>query len=125
MFQKFGRFCQKGKIMTGAAVWASALVERERRDGRTKLESIRRAARRAHVSPGQIEGLLRGRVKDPRASLVERLRAAFITETAREIERLRHEILLAGEAGVDADESTLRKARLAVAALDDLLSGEG
>lgn len=112
-------------MSNAASCWAEALVSRERRSGATKPESIRRAARRARVSPGQIEGLLRGRVKDPKTSLVERLRAAFISEAAREIERLNHEIMLARKAGLGSDHGALREARSAIRALETALAGEG
>lgn len=111
--------------MTGQAItWAEALVSRERVAGLTRPEAIRRAAIRARVSPGQIEGLMRGRVKDPKLGVVERIRAAFITETRREIERLTHELAKASAAGVAADCREVGKARAAMARLKEAL-GEG
>lgn len=108
--------------MSSAAVgWAEALVEREQRDGLTKPEATRRAAVRARISPGQLEGLLRGRVKDPKTGTVERIRSAFIAATTREIERLSNELERARAAGLDPDCREVRKARAAMARLQEAL----
>ncbi len=111
--------------MSGQAMtWAEALVARQRGAGLARPEAIRRAALRARVSPGQLEGLIRGRVKDPKLGVVERIRAAFITETRREIERLTHELAKASAAGLAADCREVGKARAAMARLQEAL-GEG
>lgn len=121
-FHDSGKNCRKGRAMSSAAFsWAEALVEREQRAGLTKPEATRRAASRAHVSPGQLEGLLRGRVKDPKIGTVERIRFAFIAATTREIERLSHELSKARAAGLDPDCREVRAARAAMARLSQAL----
>jgi len=122
-FHEFGKNC-RGRTMSAVVTWAEALIARERRTGMTKPEAIRRMASRAKVSPGQVEGLIRGRVKDPKLGLVERIRAAFIIETRREIERLSHELEKASQAGLDPDCREISKARLAMARLREALGGE-
>ena len=101
-----------------------ALVGRARAAGATKPEAIARAARLARVSPGAIEGVLRGRVKGLKLSFAEGIRSAFIHETAREIERLRHDLEMARAAGLAADAREVRAARAAMARLRAALDGE-
>ncbi len=123
-FHQYGKNCRKGSAMAAVIGWAQALIAREQGHGVTRVVAIRRAASRARVSAGQIEGLVRGRVKDPKVGVVERIRHAFITETRREIERLTHELETAAAAGVAADCREVGKARAAMARLKEAL-GEG
>lgn len=124
-FHRFGKNCRKDRAMSAAVIgWAEALIARERGTGLSKPEAIKRVSARARVSPGQIEGLLRGRVKDPKVTFAERLRAAFIHETRLEIERLAHALETASQAGLDPDCRQVRKARLAMARLNEALGGE-
>ncbi len=101
--------------------WTEALVERERRRTPNKEKAIAAVARLARVSPGQIEGLLRGRVKDPKISFAERIRAAFIAETAREIDRLSHELDTAKKLGIGADDRAFLAAKAALARLQNAM----
>ncbi len=58
-------------------------------------------ARRLGVPVGTLEGLKRDRTKGVKAWVFERLRAAIITETQREIARCQHELEVALQAGLD------------------------
>jgi len=122
-FHDSGKNC-RGRFMSMAAGWADWLIDRERKAGLSRPEAQRRAAHVARVSHGQIEGLVRGRVKDPKAGVVERIRQAFIREATREMERLSHELEKANAAGLAPDCREVAKARAAMARLSQALGGE-
>ena len=71
-----------------AREWAAALEDRERHKSGTSLPVARKAvAQRLRVSPGTLENLRRGRLKDVKLNLFETLRQAIIREAEREIQR--------------------------------------
>lgn len=63
-------------------------------------------ARRLRIAPGTLENLRRNRVKEPRASIVDKIRRALVDELEREIQALTHEVELLRATGMrpDADE---------------------
>lgn len=101
---------------------AEHMIRRERiKSGITKPQAMAVIARRANVSQGQIEGAIRGRVKDLKARFVERVRAAFIEEATKEINRLTHDIQIARQIGMGADDRKIQAARTAMADLQAVL----
>lgn len=124
-FQKFGKFSQQGDRMSSAAInWASALIARERVvTGVNKPALIVSVARKARVTPGQIEGAIRGRVKDLKSRFIERIRLAFITEATAEINRLAHEIQIARQSGLRPDDDAVIAAQAAMDRLQEALEG--
>lgn len=111
--------------MSMAAInWAEALVAKERVAlGVNKPEAINSVARKARVSPGQIEGAIRGRVKDLKARFIERIRLAFISEATAEMNRLAHEIQMARQTGRRPDDGAVIAAQAAMARLQEALEG--
>lgn len=90
-----------------AQEWARSLEDRERARSSLPLQGARKiVARHLGVSPGTLENLRRGRIKDVRAGLLERLRTAVVRELETEIGRLNHELEMAraGCRGASADE---------------------
>lgn len=58
-------------------------------------------ARRVGVAPGTLENLRRGRIKDPRKSLYDKLRAALLRELENEIRAHEHERHILIQTGSD------------------------
>lgn len=86
-----------------AKEWAAALEDRERDKSGTSLPVARKAvAARLRVSPGTLENLRRGRLKDIKLGLFESLRQAVIHEAQREIRLLEHTIEMARAADGNA-----------------------
>jgi hypothetical protein len=124
-FHDFGKNLHKGDGMSSATIqMAEELIRRERIiSGRNKPEAIAEVARRASVTPGQLEGAIRGRVKDLKGRFIERIRIAFIQETTREIGRLTHDLQIAGESGLAPDDRAVVAAKAAIAKLEAALGG--
>lgn len=73
--------------------WAARLENRERARTGWPLKTVRSiVAKRVGVSPGTLENLRRGRIKDPRQSLCDKLRAALVRELQAEMRAHEHEI---------------------------------
>ena len=58
-------------------------------------------ARRLGIAPGTLENLRRGRIKDPRKSLYDKLQAAVIRELEAEMRAHEHELQLLKQKGAD------------------------
>ena len=98
------------------------MIRRERiAFGPTKPQAISAIANRAKVSSGQIEGAIRGRVKDLKLGFVERITVLFITETTREIQRLTHELSIARLSGLSVDDGAVVAARAAMEKLQEAI----
>lgn len=89
-----------------AATMAQSMVRRletmERMRSGAPLKSVRpRVARAVGLSPGTLENIRRGRTKDPRFSVIEKLRAALIRELEREKRAHEHELQILMQIGAD------------------------
>lgn len=75
----------------------------QRRKGLTRIQARQDVARDLGVTPGTLDSIARGRLKDPfrLRGLIDRLRGAVVAELGREIERLEHERQLLLASGVD------------------------
>lgn len=86
------------------------------------LKAVReRVARRISSSPGFLENLRRGRIKNVPSWLMQRLRDAMVSELTSEIQRLEHEIAIAKQIGVDPREDEISKAAAQIAETKKLL----
>ena len=95
--------------------WASALEDRERSRSGTSLPVARKAvASRLRVSPGTLENLRRGRLKEIGIGLYEKLRLATIHEAEREIKKLEHVAFLARSADLGEQAAALESQRDAI-----------
>lgn len=99
-----------------AASWAERLERRERERSGLPLHQARPVvARKLGIAPGTLENLRRGRIKDPRQSLFDRLRTGVIRELEAEMRRLETEIHVLRQIGSDPrdDEITAAETDLA------------
>lgn len=74
-------------------------------------------ARKAGVALGTLENIRRGRVKDPRASVVERIRSALLREIESEIRAHEHEKQTLIQTGADPRSPSLQEVDAGLAAL--------
>lgn len=86
-----------------ARSWVMQLQEREKkRSGANKPEVRRAVAEEIGVVPGTLENIERRRRKGISTTVFERIRSAFLLETANEIRRLENERQIALQIGLDA-----------------------
>lgn len=78
-------------------------------------------ARRVGVAPGTLENLRRGRIKDPRQSLVTKLRAALIRELEAEMRAHEHERHVLIQTGEDPRSSSFEAVDASIAATAEAL----
>lgn len=107
-----GDFRRRGQGSMRENILARSLVERlERfeleRGGGNRKEARRRVARQVGVGPATIENIWRGRVKDPRSSLLSKLVAAVINATQRQIQFLEHELQVARRIGLPPGDDVI------------------
>lgn len=89
-----------GAIEESARRWTRELEASEARRSGVPIRMARRiVARRAGLSPGTLENINLRRTKGVRLFVFEALRALFIEETQRELNRLSHDLELARAAG--------------------------
>lgn len=85
-----------------AQEWAERMERRESaRSGLPLKEARPIVARRIGVAPGTLENLRRGRIKDPRKSLFDRLKSAMVRELEAEMRAHEHEIQILKQIGED------------------------
>jgi hypothetical protein len=86
-----------------ARSWVMQLQEREKkRTGANKPDVRRVVADEIGVVPGTLENIERRRRKGISTTVFERIRTAFLLETANEIRRLENERQIALQIGLDA-----------------------
>lgn len=102
--------------------WAAELESRESKRSGVSIRDARKiVARRMSVAPGTLENIRNRRTKGVRAGVFERIRAAFMRELEAEMMRLRHELEMARQCGLDARESEVCAAETELAALHALI----
>lgn len=110
-----------------ARIFARQLEDTERRrKGLTRQQAREGVARKLSVPVGTLEGISKGRVKNPDRlfGLLNRLRRAVVDDLDEEIKRLTHErdLLLAAGEGVASDKVVQAEAHIREAKA--LLRGE-
>jgi hypothetical protein len=102
--------------------WVVHLQERERkRSGANKPEVRRAVAEDIGVVPGTLENIERRRRKGISTTVFERIRAAFLLETANEIRRLENERHVALQIGLDARCDEVSEIEADLAALREVM----
>jgi hypothetical protein len=102
--------------------WVLHLQDREqKRSGRKKPEVRRSVADVIGVVPGTLENIERRRRKGISTTVFERIRAAFLLETANEIRRLENERHVALQIGLDARCDEVSEIEADLAALREVM----
>lgn len=105
-----------------AQKWARRLEDGETRRSGAPLPAAREAvARRLGVTPGTLENLRNGRIKQVAAFVFERLRAVVETEIAAEINALEHELQVARATGLDPRSVEMAEVETALAKAREIL----
>lgn len=108
-----------------AREWARDIEDREARRSGSPLHLARVAvARRLGVSPGTLENLRSGRLKQVAAHVFARLRAGLMSEITAEIHALEHKMQIALAAGVDPRSAQMAEVVAALATARAILEGE-
>ena len=108
------------------AQWARELEDRTRaRDGLSLPDARKIVARRAGVSPGTLENMRRGRVKNLLGIVRDRIQALVIRELESEIRRLSHDLEMALRCASHPCEDEVLAARAALAAARKLIEEIG
>lgn len=79
-------------------------------------------ARRLNVLPGTLENLRKGRVKDVRQRIADRLQAAYIRELERDFAALTHELACLRQTGSRLDSSEITEVETDLAKVRALLT---
>jgi hypothetical protein len=105
-----------------ARSWVMQLQEREKkRSGANKPEVRRAVADEIGVVPGTLENIERRRRKGISTTVFERIRSAFLLETANEIRRLENERQIALQIGLDARCDEVAEIEADLAALREVV----
>ena len=104
--------------------WTAWLLTEKRRDGVDAEQAKAAVARVLKAAPGTIENITRGRVKDIRRRLSDRIREAFIGSLEREIAALEHELQLARACGHQLGEDEVISIQAHLASARSLLEGK-
>jgi hypothetical protein len=105
-----------------ARSWVVHLQERERkRSGANKPEVRRAVAEDIGVVPGTLENIERRRRKGVSTTVFEKIRSAFLRETASEIRRLENERHIALQIGLDARCDEVAEIEADLAALREVV----
>lgn len=113
---------ERGKVVHCLSLelkYAVVTLAGPRRDGDTRESLIARAARRAGISFRQAKSLYYGETRDPRASVVERVRAALAAHSSQSEANARAELAAIKDriasltAQLDAMDQDTASARLA------------
>lgn len=105
-----------------ARSWVMQLQEREKkRSGANKPEVRRAVAEEIGVVPGTLENIERRRRKGISTTVFERIRSAFLLETANEIRRLENERQIALQIGLDARCDEVAEIEADLAALREVV----
>ena len=116
----------KDKASMNACAWVRQLEDKEAvRIGQPVPVARGFLARRLKVAPGTLENMRRGRVKEPRASLVEKIKGALIRELESEIQALSHEVEILRRSGCRPDEKQILEAETLLAKAKEILRGSG
>jgi len=103
---------------------ARKLQVRETRKGFDVTDARKNIADEVGCAPGTIETLVRGRRKSIGGWLVDRLRAALLSEIRRELKALIHEYEVLQHLGEDADPTAKRKMEECIREAQEILSEE-
>jgi transcriptional regulator with XRE-family HTH domain len=107
-----------------AQSWTKRLLKYERdRTGQSCGELRASVARRVGVSPGTIENVQRGRIKEPRKSLMDKLRVALVKELQSEVMRHEHEIHILKQTGSDPRDSKIAEVETSLEKIRQTLGG--
>jgi len=110
--------------MNTVASWANELELREQRKTGLRLQAARKnVARRIGVSPGTLENLKRGRSKGLRDWVIQRIHKGIMDELEQEARRLKHELEILRQCGLDAREDEVSKVESLIAQARVLLAG--
>jgi hypothetical protein len=105
-----------------ARSWVMQLQEREKkRTGANKPDVRRVVADEIGVVPGTLENIERRRRKGISTTVFERIRTAFLLETANEIRRLENERQIALQIGLDARCNEVAEIEADLAALREVV----
>ena len=114
----------KDKPSMSACAWVRQLEDKEAaRIGQPVPVARGFLARRLKVAPGTLENMRRGRVKEPRASLVEKIKGALIRELEGEIQALNHELEILRRSGAGPDSEQIFEVETLLAQAKKLLRG--
>lgn len=105
--------------------WSKWLEASERRrHGRSQIDARLRLATRAGTTPGTLENLRKGRLKDVGTALYERLRRLMIDELRAEAAAHEHEIALLLELGQHVGDREIEEAQTSLRQIRAVLARE-
>lgn len=109
-----------------ARQFARRLEDREAARSGATLHFVRPVvARRIGVSPGTLENLRRGRLKDVRKSIFDSLKAGVIREIEAEMRRCEHELQILRQTGADPRSDEIAEVEAGLAKAREALGIEG
>jgi len=112
------------KTSMSACAWVRQLEDKEAaRIGQPVPVARGFLARRLKVAPGTLENMRRGRVKEPSASLFEKIKGAWVRELEREIQALSHELEMVRQSGAGPDQQQVIAVETLLAQAKKLLRG--
>jgi enoyl reductase-like protein len=107
-----------------ALSWTKRLEGIERIRSGLPAEEVRPiVARRVGVAPGTLENIHRKRIKEPRKSLMDKLRAALVRELEAEAMRYEHEAQILIQTGSDPRHGEIAEVVAGLAKIRETLRG--
>jgi hypothetical protein len=108
--------------ITTALEWTRRLEDMERGRSRLPAAEVRPiVARRVGVAPGTLENIHRGRIKQPRKSLMDALRNALVRELEAEAMRYEHEAQILIQTGSDPRDGEIAEVVAGLATIRETL----
>ena len=107
-----------------AHLWTKRLEGIERVRSGLPADEVRPiVARRVGVAPGTLENIHRKRIKEPRKSLMDKLRSALVRELEAEMMRHQHEIHILKQTGADPRDYEIAEVEASLEKIRQTLSG--
>lgn len=107
-----------------ALSWTKRLEGIERTRSGLPAEEVRPiVARRVGVAPGTLENIHRKRIKEPRKSLMDKLRSALVRELEAEAMRYEHEAQILIQTGSDPRNGEIAEVVAGLAKIRETLRG--